>query len=72
MGTDHTRIELDRIQLASTALRERIVRARDVPLGYGDHDASHLRLFEEIRRRCTVALSGEMADEIFGGYKDFL
>ncbi len=71
-GIEHTRIELDPLQLASAALRERIVRARDAPIGSGDHDGSHLLMFEKIREQgITVVLSGEMADELFGGYDMF-
>ncbi|MEV0911260.1 asparagine synthase (glutamine-hydrolyzing) [Streptomyces hokutonensis] len=43
------------------------LRARDLP-GWGDLDTSMYLLFETIRRQCTVALSGEAADEMFGGY----
>jgi asparagine synthase (glutamine-hydrolysing) len=41
--------------------------ARDLP-GWGDLDTSMYLLFESVRENCTVALSGESADEIFGGY----
>lgn len=43
------------------------VDARDLP-GMADVDASMLLLCENIRKHGTVALSGECADEIFGGY----
>ncbi|WP_405638201.1 asparagine synthase (glutamine-hydrolyzing) [Streptomyces sp. NBC_01178] len=41
--------------------------ARDLP-GWGDLDTSMYHLFQGVRGRCTVALSGEAADEVFGGY----
>ena len=43
------------------------VSARDLP-GYVDIDSSLLLFCEEIKRDYTVALSGECADELFGGY----
>jgi asparagine synthase (glutamine-hydrolysing) len=46
------------------------MRARDLP-GIGDMDTSLYLLFAEIRRHSTVALSGESADEVFGGYRWF-
>ena len=43
------------------------VDARDLP-GMADVDASLLLFCREIKKQGTVALSGECADEIFGGY----
>ena len=41
--------------------------AHDLPT-MGDMWASIVLLFQEIRQQSTVALSGEAADEVFGGY----
>lgn len=43
------------------------VNARDLP-GYVDIDSSLLLFCKEIKKDYTVALSGECADELFGGY----
>ncbi|HEY1974207.1 MAG TPA: asparagine synthase (glutamine-hydrolyzing) [Pseudonocardia sp.] len=70
-NTEHQDIVLDSDQLADPDVREKVIRARDVPTGLGDMDASLYLLFKSIRGHSTVALSGESADEVFGGYKQF-
>ncbi|WP_330455953.1 asparagine synthase (glutamine-hydrolyzing) [Streptomyces sp. NBC_00820] len=69
--TDHQDIVLDAQTLADPDTRRRVIRARDLPAGFGDMDASLLLLFRAIRDQSTVALSGESADEVFGGYLQF-
>jgi asparagine synthase (glutamine-hydrolysing) len=69
--TDHTDIVLDHKELADPDVRRKVVTARDIPVGLGDMDASLYLLFKAIREQSTVALSGESADEIFGGYRQF-
>jgi asparagine synthase (glutamine-hydrolysing) len=69
--TDHQDIVLAAGELADPAVRETVIRARDTPAGMGDMDASLYLLFKAIRGQSTVALSGESADEVFGGYKQF-
>jgi asparagine synthase (glutamine-hydrolysing) len=71
VGSDHTDIVLDHNQLSSLDLRRKVIAARDIPMGLGDMDASLYLLFKAIRQQSTVALSGESADEIFGGYRQF-
>ncbi|MGK3961439.1 asparagine synthase (glutamine-hydrolyzing) [Sorangium sp. So ce118] len=68
VGSDHSDIVLSAAQLADPAVRAAVLRARDLPSGFGDMDASLYLLFRAIREHSTVALSGESADEIFGGY----
>ncbi|MEW2295563.1 asparagine synthase (glutamine-hydrolyzing) [Streptomyces sp. NPDC006743] len=69
--TDHQDIVLDAQSLADPEVRARVLRARDLPMGFGDMDASLYLLFRSIRDHSTVALSGESADEVFGGYLQF-
>jgi asparagine synthase (glutamine-hydrolysing) len=70
-GTEHQDIVLNSDQLADPEVRSRVIRARDIPAGFGDMDASLYLLFKAIRQHSTVALSGESADEVFGGYQQF-
>ncbi len=65
LGTDHRQVILDNRQLFA-ALPD-AVRARDVP-GMADIDSSLLLFCREIRKDFAVAVSGECADELFGGY----
>ena len=65
LQTAHHWTVLDTPALAQ-ALTE-AVEARDLP-GMVDVDASLLLFCREIREHVTVALSGECADELFGGY----
>ena len=67
---DHRDIVLDAAALADPGVREAVVTARDAP-GTGDMDASLLLLFRAVRGHVTVAISGESADEVFGGYPWF-
>ena len=71
VGSDHADIVLDVAALADPAVRRAVITARDIPLGLGDMDFSLYLLFKAIREHSTVALSGESADEIFGGYAWF-
>ncbi|MFB7914305.1 asparagine synthase (glutamine-hydrolyzing) [Streptomyces sp. NPDC056061] len=70
-GTVHRDIVLDPETLADPDVRARMIRARDIPMGLGDMDTSLYLLFRAIREHSTVALSGESADEVFGGYLQF-
>ncbi|MBQ8834657.1 MAG: asparagine synthase (glutamine-hydrolyzing) [Oscillospiraceae bacterium] len=65
LNTDHHWTVLTPEQLS--AVLEEATIARDLP-GMADVDFSLLAFCGEIRREVKVALSGECADEIFGGY----
>ncbi len=65
LDCEHHLITLDNTSLAN-ALTD-AVDARDLP-GMADVDSSLLLFCKEIKKHCSVALSGECADEIFGGY----
>lgn len=66
--TDHRQILVDNIELAKSLPKATI--ARDFP-GMADVDTSLYLFSREIKKGATVALSGECADEIFGGYPWF-
>jgi asparagine synthase (glutamine-hydrolysing) len=68
IGSEHVTITLDTPELVS-ALRDAVI-ARDLP-GMADVDSSLLLFCKRMRGYATVALSGECADEIFGGYPWF-
>ncbi|MEV0281092.1 asparagine synthase (glutamine-hydrolyzing) [Streptomyces sp. NPDC050610] len=68
VGTDHRAVVLDSGELTDPGLRRSVLRARDMPIGLGDIDSSMYLLFQAIREHSTVTLSGEFADELFGGY----
>lgn len=68
IASRHQDILLDTSDLV-TALDDAL-RARDLP-GMADVDASMYLFCREIKKRATVVLSGECADEVFGGYPWF-
>lgn len=68
LGTRHHGVLIDTPDLVDALLPA--MRARDLP-GYADIDSSLLLFCRAVRQEATVALSGEAADEIFGGYPWF-
>ncbi|MDE6730217.1 MAG: asparagine synthase (glutamine-hydrolyzing), partial [Oscillospiraceae bacterium] len=65
LHAEHHWTVIDTPQLAAALFQA--VEARDLP-GMADVDASLLAFCKEIKNHVTVALSGECADELFGGY----
>ncbi len=63
--TIHHQVILDNRELAQALMPS--VIARDLP-GMADIDSSLLLFCSKIKESFTVALSGECADELFGGY----
>ncbi len=64
----HRTITLETEQLWNPETRGSVLRAWDLPCHLGDMDVALYLLFGAISEHSTVALSGESADEIFGGY----
>ncbi len=68
LKTDHTILTVSQQKIADL-LTESVIY-RDYP-GMADIDSSLLYYCSRVKNRHTVALSGECADEIFGGYPWF-
>lgn len=65
LGSEHHQIILDTDELADALYAA--ADARDLP-GMADIDASLLLFSKKVKEHVSVALSGECADELFGGY----
>lgn len=68
LNTNHHTVVLDTPELAS-ALEDAMI-ARDFP-GMADVDSSLLLFCKNVKQNATVSLTGECADELFGGYPWF-
>lgn len=68
LNTNHHKIIIDTPELAN-ALKDAMI-ARDVP-GMADIDSSLLLFCKNVKKDASIALTGECADEIFGGYPWF-
>lgn len=65
IGSEHHEVIVDNTDLYN-ALFDSVI-AKDLP-GMADVDSSLLLFCREVKKDFTVALSGECADELFGGY----
>ena len=68
LHTNHHNVVIDTPELASYL--EDAMIARDMP-GMADIDSSLLLFCKNVKKEMTVSLTGECADEIFGGYPWF-
>jgi asparagine synthase (glutamine-hydrolysing) len=68
VGTVHESIVLESEALLDPEARQAVLRAMDSSHHLVDGDISLNLLFRAIREHSTVAVSGEAADEVFGGY----
>ncbi|MED3662634.1 asparagine synthase (glutamine-hydrolyzing) [Ureibacillus sp. FSL K6-8385] len=68
LGVAHHQVIVSHEELAEK-LKDAVI-AKDLP-GMADIDSSLLMFSDEVKKQFTVALSGECADEIFGGYPWF-
>ncbi|MFK0310328.1 asparagine synthase (glutamine-hydrolyzing) [Pseudomonas sp. NPDC090233] len=71
IGSHHQTILIDNRELVGDLARRAVYRANDSAATFGDVDTSLYLLFKAIREHSTVAISGEAADEVFGGYAWF-
>ncbi len=71
VGANHSDIILSTADLMDPRNLRDVVTSFDAPINWGDGFTSLLLLFKAIRAQTTVALSGESADEVFGGYAWF-
>jgi asparagine synthase (glutamine-hydrolysing) len=65
LNSQHHSVIIDTDELVDGLFQA--TEARDLP-GMADVDASLLLFCSKVKEKCSVALSGECADEIFGGY----
>lgn len=71
VGAEHINVMLDSADILDPEVRLDTLLAQDLPVSTGDMEYSLLLLCRALRQRLTVALSGEAADELFGGYTWF-
>lgn len=71
VGTEHQPVTLRTEDLADPVVGHTAMAAQDLPRPTPDMDRSLYLLMRAVRQHTTVALMGEVADELFGGYRSF-
>jgi asparagine synthase (glutamine-hydrolysing) len=71
VGAEHELVMLRTADLADPVVGTAAMRAQDLPRPTPDMDRSLYLLLRAVRQHSTVALMGEVADELFGGYRSF-
>lgn len=71
IDSDHTEVVLDAADLLDEDARAEVIRALDAPSPGGDLYTSLYLLCQTIRKESTVSITGDSADELFGGFRWF-
>ncbi|WP_067491169.1 asparagine synthase (glutamine-hydrolyzing) [Actinomadura hibisca] len=67
VGSEHTDVMLDTSDLLDPVMRAETIRARDLPSPLGDMQTGLYLLYRAAAEHSTVALTGQLADSLFGG-----
>ncbi len=71
VGTDHQPVVLRSAEMVDPVVAAAALYSQDLPSPIPDMDRSLYLLLRAVRQHSTVALMGEVADELFGGYQSF-
>ncbi|GAB2714741.1 asparagine synthase (glutamine-hydrolyzing) [Kitasatospora kifunensis] len=68
LGTQHLEASFDPQALTDPVVRTAVLTAKDLPTPYGDKNITPYLFFRSVGEHVKVALSGEAADTVFGGF----
>jgi asparagine synthase (glutamine-hydrolysing) len=71
VGTNHQPVVLRSAEMVDPVVAAAALYSQDLPSPIPDMDRSLYLLLRAVRQHSTVALMGEVADELFGGYQSF-